>query len=639
VSLATGYVIGRVTASPPQQQQQLLPSGLPRTCCDDKDESPLTQAQQDLIGLLKNIVGESNVLQGSSSFPYCKGMRVGQGGGQALCVVTPRLLHDVVKCLPLIVEAGCTIVVQGANTGLTGGSVPRDYSNDDDARPTVLISTQHLNTIFPLDNGKRVVCLAGAGLADVSRFLETYFPNRESHSTLGSTFLNPTCAAGVALGSGGTQCCRKGSAYTDRAMYVKLYRNKWGELVTDVVNTLGIAGIEDADFYKEGRTTSGSALQQLDIYTRNIKEGYKRSMAKSSSSEYGNAKASDVGYTERLCVNDSTVSRFNADTTRGACDCNRSEGKVFILATVHDTFPKPERQKSFWLSFDSLETCLQFRRQVCLYSPEDAPISLEYMDRDSFDIIDQSGRVMAGLIKLFGTSSPFVKNMWNVKLWIEALPFESAPLACDRFLYAVNNWAPATLPSGIMETGRKMDHHIAMTVGEYGDGNMERLLDRLQSFASTHGEKKIVIHECQSASEAASLTAFRFVAAPAFRTWCVGNGMQGFSVDYALPKNGGTAPLLSYCCQPVKRMRYSHFGCNVVHEDLAFSPEVDAMKAKMELKQTVEHECHGKLPAEHGHGTEYNAPPETQERWKRMDPLNVMNPGIGGLSNKPRYEE
>jgi D-lactate dehydrogenase len=84
-------------------------------------------------------------------------------------------------------------------------------------------------------------------------------------------------------------------------------------------------------------------------------------------------------------------------------------------------------------------------------------------------------------------------------------------------------------------------------------------------------------------------------------------------------------------------MRYSHFACNVVHEDLAYPLEVDAMQAKIGLKKTVENLCHGKLPAEHGHGTEYTAPADTQGRWKRMDPLNVLNAGIGGLSMAPEY--
>ena len=86
-------------------------------------------------------------------------------------------------------------------------------------------------------------------------------------------------------------------------------------------------------------------------------------------------------------------------------------------------------------------------------------------------------------------------------------------------------------------------------------------------------------------------------------------------------------------------MRYSHFGCNVVHEDLAFGTDVNVHDAKMELKRVVEQEYGGKLPAEHGHGIEYKAPRETQERWKKMDPENVMNPGIGGLSYNKRYQQ
>ena len=85
------------------------------------------------------------------------------------------------------------------------------------------------------------------------------------------------------------------------------------------------------------------------------------------------------------------------------------------------------------------------------------------------------------------------------------------------------------------------------------------------------------------------------------------------------------------------RMRYGHFGCNVVHEDIAFAPAVDdPHAAKMQLKREVE-ALGGRLPAEHGHGTEYVAPQATRSRWEAMDPLNVFNPGVGGLSVAPRY--
>ena len=84
-------------------------------------------------------------------------------------------------------------------------------------------------------------------------------------------------------------------------------------------------------------------------------------------------------------------------------------------------------------------------------------------------------------------------------------------------------------------------------------------------------------------------------------------------------------------------MRYSHFGCNVVHEDIAFAAGVDVHARKMAIKKRVERGCGGRLPAEHGHGTEYVAPEETRRRWQAMDPLNVFNPGVGGLSFERSY--
>lgn len=628
VSLATGYAIGRSTVKPTDQPNLVLPNGLPRTCCDDNDDEKLTEAQRALSGRLVRIVGQENVLDGrkpsTQTLPFLTGARLGTGG-KALAIVTPQSLEDVVTCVQVIVDADCVIVPQGANTGLTGGSVPRGGGD----RPNVIISMKYLDAIFPIDNGDRVVCMAGAGLATLSRSLPEWFPNRESHSILGSTFLNPTTAAGVALGSGGTQL-RKGPAYTDRAMYIKVWKNKFGENIVSVVNTLGIIGIEDDNFHEQ----KGSAVEQLDSYQRDVRDGYSRAMARSSDSPHGKAAAHDTTYGTRVCEHDSNVSRCNANCN--GSDCNRSEGKVLILATVHDTFEKPEATKTFWISFDDLSTALDFRRDVCLDNAKDLPVSVEYMDKDTFDVVDRSGRIMANLIKYVGASGAALRYLWNAKLVVESLPFAGAPLWCDKFLYTFNNIFPAVLPTRIMEASRSMDHHVAITVGEFGDGNMDKLLDRLQKFASKYGKDKIMIHECKS-SEVQGLTAFRFCAAPAFRTWCVGEGVQGISVDYALPKNGGQTPQIT--SNPIKRMRYSHFGCNVVHEDLAFAPGVDVHAAKMELKKTVEHQSGGKLPAEHGHGTEYKAPPETHERWKKMDPLNVFNPGVGGLSYKYRYQE
>jgi D-lactate dehydrogenase (quinone) len=172
-----GYSVGRfvVPKDPSTKEQSVLPNGLPRTCCDSKESTrPLSEEQFNLAKRLKNIVGDQNVHDGRSldtvTAPFLTPARVtGYGGGAALCIVTPRHLHHVADVVEAALAADCTILVQGQNTGLTGGSVPRSSEARDSQRPVVLLSLKHLDAIFPIDDGERVVCLAGVGLASVSR--------------------------------------------------------------------------------------------------------------------------------------------------------------------------------------------------------------------------------------------------------------------------------------------------------------------------------------------------------------------------------------------------------------------------------------------------------------------------------------
>lgn len=161
-----GFAAGRYS-SPDQQNGLVLPNGLPRTCCENDELPPLTEAQSQMAVKLARIVGEENVLDGrqldTATTPFLKGARL--GGGPALCIVTPRYMHHVVAVVQTALGAGCVVLPQGQNTGLTGGSVP--HHRDRDHRPVVIVSLKHLDAIFPLDDGKRVVCFAGSGLASV----------------------------------------------------------------------------------------------------------------------------------------------------------------------------------------------------------------------------------------------------------------------------------------------------------------------------------------------------------------------------------------------------------------------------------------------------------------------------------------
>ena len=65
---------------------------------------------------------------------YCKGWRYGEG--EAIAVAKPSTLLQIWKILQVCAEKNIIVIMQAANTGLTGGSTP--YGSDYD-RPILLI--------------------------------------------------------------------------------------------------------------------------------------------------------------------------------------------------------------------------------------------------------------------------------------------------------------------------------------------------------------------------------------------------------------------------------------------------------------------------------------------------------------------
>jgi len=586
----------------------------------------------NLVEKLRSIVGSNNVYaQGDSQQNvYLKGARLGQGTALAVC--RPGTLQEAVDSLRAIVEADAIVIPQGANTGLTGGSVPRDDTN----RTAVVLNMRRLNKIIKINetnaastatnkHNYQMLCHAGVGIHDLS--MEAASIQRESHSILGSTFLNPSVAAGVSLGSGGSQM-RKGPVFTERALWAKVTKD--GQV--QVYNTTGF----DAP-------TEEELLEMID--SGNLASTSSSSSSSSTTSaSFSPGLSSDAKrYCQSLCtINDGKVSRCNADT-RGI-DPVRSEGKVLILASVHETFPVPESTRNVWVSCNSLQTAQLFKQQVLLVAPSDLPISCEYMNRDTMNVVDQGGRALCHTLLRFGIG-PHFEKMWDLKINIESIQMFSSFFSTlpDTFLSMINNVFPSILPQAMIELSGQYNHHMLIKVGDFGHDEIEHFEERMQVFLNKYKGNDalpcVAVHALNE-NEAKRVGVFRFAAAPAFRTWCVGRQLQGVSIDYSLPKNHTTLPSVNGSnkeSDAVVRCRYSHFGCNVVHEDVAWKAGVDVEERKMKIKKLVEKEG-GSLPAEHGHGTEYVAPTETRQRWMKMDPRNVLNPGVGGLSNRLFYE-
>lgn len=537
--IGIGWSLATLDAS---NKQLVRPTGQ-NACCDT---APLTDAQRGLAATLRGIVGDKHVSENAVQ----RGARI--GSGTALAVVRPGTLAEAVRTLEACTRAGVAVIPQGANTGLTGGSVPRDTETD---RPTVVLSLRRLDALAPVDDGARVLCLAGVGIGTLGHRLAPL--GREGHSELGSIFLNPSVAAGIAFGSGGTQL-KKGPVYTERALYCRVCEDGTVELV----NELGLEAVPDGVHeVPAGGSLDGGALGSvLSAVEGGAAAGEALATAKKCA-----RKAADTDYPSKVVQLDRSVSRFNADT-RGPC-YNRSEGKVLILASVHETFPRPKRRRCLWVSTDSLETASALKAHLFTAPPGPSgapllPSVMEYMDGGTCSTVDEAGRALIFAIKLMGLDGTMLGKMWALKTAIESLPVPFADVLPDTVLYYANSLFPHVLPPRVRELTRQHQHHLLIVLADYGKGEDAELLRRVKDFAAEPSRAKGAapsaathIFECESGADALMLNRFRFSVAAAFRTWCVGKGVQGLSLDYALPKGERSAPPMPAGMEFVRRLR------------------------------------------------------------------------------------
>ena len=122
----------------------------------------------DVIERFKNLIGTHYVLTSHwSKLPHTKGWRY--GSGSALAVLKPGKLVEIWKILEICVEKDFIILMQAANTGLTGGSTP--FGNNYD-RPVVVINTMRIDHIHIIKGGNQIVSLAGSTLYSLEKKLK-----------------------------------------------------------------------------------------------------------------------------------------------------------------------------------------------------------------------------------------------------------------------------------------------------------------------------------------------------------------------------------------------------------------------------------------------------------------------------------
>ena len=84
-------------------------------------------------------------------------------------------------------------------------------------------------------------------------------------------------------------------------------------------------------------------------------------------------------------------------------------------------------------------------------------------------------------------------------------------------------------------------------------------------------------------------------------------------------------------------MYYGHFFCHVFHQDYLIAKEHDIHSIERAMLTELD-ERGAEYPAEHNVGHLYEAKPALQSFYRELDPLNLLDPGIGMSSKLKDWE-
>ncbi|GHG05201.1 D-lactate dehydrogenase [Thalassotalea marina] len=562
-------------------------------------------ATTSIISALESIVGKQYILtEPAKKQPYTKGFRF--GAGDALAVIRPGSLVEIWRALKTCVEADIIVIMQAANTGLTGGSTP-DGNNYD--RPVVVISTMRIDDIQLINNAEQFIGLAGSTLFGLEDTLAPY--GREPHSVIGSSCIGASIVGGICNNSGGA-LVQRGPAYTELSLFAQIDAD--GQLV--LVNNLGIK--------------LGDSPEEILINLEN--KNYR-----ADDVEFPNKRASDNEYHERVRdVDANTPSRFNNDGRR-LYESSGCAGKLAVFAVRVDTFPIPEKQQVFYIGTNDPAVLGKIRRDI-LSTFKNLPVSGEYLHKDCYDASKKYGKDTFLVIDKLG--SKYIPKMFSMKRTVDRiadnLGFLPAKMS-DRIMQYMSYLFPNHLPKRMEAFRARFDHHWILEMSNDGVDEAQQYL--AEFFKTNEGD----FFECTK-EEGDKAILHRFVAGGAIGRMHAMKAKELGSVmtiDVAFPRNEKDwfetlSPELDE--QIAVKLYYGHLFCHVMHQNYILKKGVDAKKVKNQILATFDQRG-AEYPAEHNVGHEYLAKDALRSFYQELDPTNSFNPGIGKTSKLKHWAE
>ena len=558
-----------------------------------------------VITRLEQVLGKEQVLTSEDSKAYyTKGFRV--GGGNALAVAIPQTLMQLWQVLQACVACDTIILMQAANTGVTGGSTPdgADYERD-----VVIVSTRRLKGVQVIDQARQVLAFPGSTLTELEKALLPH--GKEPHSVIGSSCIGASVIGGVCNNSGGS-LIRRGPAFTEKSLFARI--NVDGSL--QLVNHLGI----------ELGSTPEEMIANLESqqFTTGTAPDWE-----------GKIWADDYAAILRN-VDADTPTRYNGNV-QYLHDSSGSAGKIAVFAVRLSTFDASDRTRTFYIGTND-ETELVALRRYLLEGLSELPLQAEYIHRDAFDLTVRYAKHMYWAINRFGPEAlPQLmanKAKWDIRVKnLKVLPANFV----DKVLQFANNVTPKGVAPRILDYRERFEHHLMIKAEARHGDELQRLLDTF--FSDRSGQ----YFACDAREERDAFLV-RFGVGGCTISYCDYKGINTdqrlIAFDVALRRNDTEwriklpqalqdQVLEDSCC--------GHFFCFVNHQDYILKPGVDALAFKHEVLEYLDRRG-AKYPAEHNVGHLYHASCEHESHMRQLDPTNSCNPGIGKTSKKKFWQ-
>ncbi|WP_206240415.1 D-lactate dehydrogenase [Novosphingobium terrae] len=553
------------------------------------DPAPLLRDLQGIVGSRYLLTGDRKTERYRTGFRF--------GSGKALAVVVPGSLVELWKLVNACAKAGVIIIMQAANTGLTGGSTPDGDTYD---RDIVIISTTRLQGIQLIRRGTQAICLPGSRLFELEEL--TAKIGREPHSRIGSSCIGASILGGICNNSGGA-LIHRGPAYTEMALYARITPEGGVELV----NHLGVALGNEPE----------AMLARLDA--GDLDEGAIKDDATRA--------CSDHGYQQHVRqVDADTPARFNNDP-RHLHEAAGSGGHVVVFAVRLDTFPREDDIVDFYVGTNDPAELTALRRTI-LTTFAELPIQGEYIHRSAFRLTERYGKDTFLAIRYLGAKH--LPRLFALKGRFDAffgrLSWGPHDLS-DRIMQAAVALLPRHLPERMRDFDRRFEHHLMLRMGGKGIVEARTLLS--QVFPTRTGEW----FECtKDEGEKAFLHRFA-VAGASIRYRALHRDLVAdiVALDVALRRDD--QDWNEHLPEDIARRivgisTCGHFFCHVFHRDYFLKKGEDPVAFEHAMLRLLDTRG-AEYPAEHNVGHLYPAKEALKEHYRALDPTNSLNPGIG----------